>query len=226
MGIYSFLESINNDTTFKYLVVCIIVMAIFSRTNITLGIILGLAVATIIIMYLNEKEVTSEQLYEAEIQKELDTIKPQPEMIKKGIHDDLIDFIFSIQDFYAFNPQAFEEMVDNIDAFLKVYEAIFNEEKYTFYYYQIGLSKKNNALNALHSIIFNLPTNKLTTDKYDRAHKRLETLLNKYLNEIYDRSMILSKLNGYNIHVTPINIGPEASNVYTESDKIFTYQFY
>ena len=110
------------------------------------------------------------------------------------------------------------------NAFKSLYENVFADKKFANYYYQIATSKKNNALNAFHSIIFSLPNDKTFTEKFDRAHKRLETILNKYLNELYDKCDYYLIEDGYDILKRPLNKGPRAFNNYFDKD--FTYQFY
>lgn len=226
MGIYTFVDSLDNKTLFLYIFIAIIIIGIISKFSITLNIFFGLIIATIVIMFLYEQKTHSKTLHETQVNEKLKTIKPEAPMLTEKKDEQLIDFLFSIQDFYIYNPQAYEELVDNIDGFLKIYDTLFNEEKFIFYYYKIAENKKNNALNNLHSIIYKLPKEPLMTDKFDRSHKRLETILNVKLNELYDKCMLSLKANGYNIHVTPINYGPKEANHYTDIDKHFTFQMY
>jgi hypothetical protein len=153
----------------------------------------------------------------------------QPETIlnpNKKTDQDFIDFIFSIQDFYVFNPQAFEEMIDNLNAFLYLRDKIFIDSVMCNYYYQIADSKKNNMLNSLHSILFNLPNNGVFTGKINLAHKRLETLLNREINKMYLRCAYYVKIFGPDIYKRSLETDkvPKAYNNYF--DQQFTYQFY
>lgn len=222
MGIYTLIESFDNKKIFRNSVIIIIFIFLFLRLTIGLNIILGLILAVVTIFYLTEKENSTNQIESEQIENKIESIKPAPEKFAKDL--DLIDFVFSVQDFYVFNPQAYEEFIENINAFKSVYSNIFNDSQFSHYYYQIADSKKNNALNAFHSLIFSLPNNKIYTEKFDRAHKRLETILNKYINELYDQCNHDLIKYGHNVLRRPINNGPKEFNHYFDKD--FTYQFY
>src|SRR5690606_23601794 len=113
-----------------------------------------------------------------------------------------------IQDLYAYNPPVFEGMVDNLEAFFKLHEVITKDVKHAEYYYQIAESKKSNAVNNFHSLIYSIPNNDVLTDKYNRGHERLETLLGRYLNKMYDKCSYNLRRDGYNVFTRLINTGP------------------
>jgi len=221
-NIYNKIQNINNKKIFKYIFIIIVSLLYFRTKNINLNVILALIIGTIIIIYLNGKNKTD--LTDKQIEKEIkiDNIKPDPNKISE--YNDILDFIFSIQDMYEYNPQSYEEMLDNINAFLSIYNIILDGTPYCEYHYQIASSKKDNAVNSLHSIIYNTPSNKMVMDKHTRAHKRLETILNVYLNKLYDTCHNSLIINGYNIYKKQINLGPKEYNNY--DDKDFTFQFY
>lgn len=225
MSVFTFIDSFNNKFTFEYLVIIIIILAFFMRVSIKLNIIFGLFIGVVVILYMNGKQTAVNELFEKQMEIKLDAIKPEPYKLKETKNKDIIDFLFSIQDFYVYNQQAYEELIANIESFLTLYEDIFGgDEDLAFYYYQIAESKKNNALNSLQSMIYKLPVDPIITDKFDRAHKRLETILNKYMNQLYDKCTHLIIKNGHNIHTRQINTGPREANHYF--DKEFGYQFY
>jgi hypothetical protein len=222
MGIYALIESFNSKEIFVNATIILVFMFFFMKLSIGLNIILGLVLAVTCILYLTERKTNANKIEHEQMERKIESIKPEP---TNFVHDkDLIDFTFSVQDFYVFNPQAYEEFVDNVNAFKSLYDNVFNDKKFANYYYQIATSKKNNALNAFHSIIFCLPNDKIFTEKFDRAHKRLETILNKYINELYDRCDHYLIEDGYDILKRPLNRGPGAFNDYFDKD--FTYQFY
>jgi hypothetical protein len=175
-----------------------------------------------VILYFEERTKYTNDVQTKQLETKLENIKPEPKNFKG--HDDIIEFVFSIQDFYVYNPQAYEEFIDNLDAFLSLHEDIFGGSQLQNSYYQIAESKKRNAENSFMSIIHSLPTNKYITEKFDRAHKRLETILNVYLNELYNKCQTDILRDGLDIYKRQINVGPKEYNTYF--DKSFTYQFY
>lgn len=138
-------------------------------------------------------------------------------------YDDLTDFFFSIKDLQHYNPQVFEEVVDNIDGFFDIYKDIMSNISFQDRYLQIAESKKFNAVNALHSMIFSIPANSYIREKLVVAHERLETLMTKYLNDIYSIYRKRLGITGPLMSTRPVNTmkGPKPHNFYFD-----TYQFY
>jgi hypothetical protein len=175
-----------------------------------------------VIAYLYFKQQSEEEIKNDQLRTKMETIKPT--LVNGTSNEDIFDFLFSIQDFYSYNPQSFEEMVDNISAFFAVYDSLLKDEKLANYYYQIAQSKKSNAVNILQTFIHNLPNEKLYTDKLDRAHERLETILTVYLNHLYDACDHNLVKNGYDYTTRHILTGPKEANTY--DDKKFSFEFY
>lgn len=221
MGIFTFISSFDNKILFRNIIIILIFIYFFIKLDIGLNLILGLILAIIVILYFTEKESIQTEIIKEQYETKLNTIKPKPKHI---VDDDIVDFVFSVQDFYVFNPQAYEEFIDNLDAFKELYDTTFADGKFSNYYFQIAESKKNNALNSFHSILFKLPNDKFYTDKLVRAHKRLETLLNNYLNQLYDQCTHNEYKDGLTFLRRPINNGPKEYNTYFDKD--FTYQIY
>ena len=222
MGLFTIVKSFNNYEIFRNISIILIFLFLFIKLRVGLNIILALTLALAVIWYLTERQTVTNNLEDQLFDAELKTIKPIPKKIKDD--KDIIDFIFSVQDFYVFNPLAFEEVIDDIDALITLHESVFRDSELANQYYQIAESKKNNALNSFHSLIFTLPNDKIYTEKFNRAHKRLETILNKHINEMYDQCKYYIKEMGRNVLDRQINRGPKEYNHYFDKD--FTYQFY
>lgn len=139
-------------------------------------------------------------------------------------YPDILDLFYSIKDLQHYNPQVFEEVVDNIDAFFDMYKAIISGVTFADRYLQIADSKKHNAVNALHSMIFSMPGNKYVVKKLDLAHQRLETLLTRYLNNIHNFVRKQNSIRGINNFTRVLDNGPKEANFYF--DRQYTYQFY
>ncbi len=221
MGIFSLIDSFDNKSLFFYIGIILLLILYFRNKIIGLNIILALAFGVIIILYLNDAKTFRNELEKKQQAHKLSMIKPPPKKIADK--NDIIDLLFSIQDLYPYNPEAYEEMVDNIDAFMTIYDIIKTDPVFCEYYYQIGESKKSNAINALQSLIFNLPNNKIVEDKLTRAYKRLDTILTKYINELYKICDNDLTTKGFDITRKIINTGPKEYNVYEEKD--YSYQF-
>lgn len=221
MNNHSLIQYINDNSLTKYCSIILIIIFLLWIMSISLNVILIIILFIIIVIYYFQKNKLVKENFNDKENIKFGNIKPPLEISNKI---DINDFLFSIQDFYIYNPQAHEELIDNINAFFSIYSNILMDNDLSNYYYQIAESKKNNALNSLHSIIFNLPTNKLYTEKLNRAHQRLETILNKYLNELFNKCNQYTLQFGRNIYKKQINTGPKEYNTYLNKD--FSYQFY
>jgi hypothetical protein len=192
------------------------------KLTIGLNIILALILGTLIILYLNGKDNIAHKSEEILNNIKYDTIKPSLPNVSPN--SDLIDFLFTVQDFYVYNPQAYEEMIENLESHFKLVQNIFMDKDMYTYYYTLAETKKNNALNAFQSLIFKLPVDKEFTHKFNRAHERLETILNKSMNDIYDKCQSNMIEYGKTCITTTLNKGPAGYNIY--NDEIYSYQFY
>ncbi len=220
-NIYDIMHHMNSSTIFKYIMVLISIYLFFKHKIVSLAIILGLAIGVVVIyyMYSKSKSTVSDRVQEHELK--VEHILPEPHKIKSN--ERLVDFLFSIQDMYQYNPQAYEEMVDNIEAFLTIYDTIMKGVRLYDYYYEIAGDKKENAVNALQSIIYKVPSSKGVMYKLTRAHKRLETILTDIINEIYDKCKEYRISHGTTIHNKVLLDNPKPYNNYEEGDN---YQFY
>lgn len=215
MVLYDWSESLDGKTTFIYVVIFLTIIWYFRDKQIGLNMFMVLIVSYVIISYIYQKQLTTNQLEENQMETKHEAIRPKDNNFKGKT--DLIDFFFSVQDFYVYNPQTYEECIDNIDILLEIHDIIFNGTDLCYDYYQIADTKKNNALNCFHSLIYKIPNVKVITDKFNRAHKRLETILNKYINEMYSKCEQELLINNYNINTKIINTGPTEYNNYTNN---------
>jgi hypothetical protein len=225
MKLYNAIEKLEAETLFKYIAVFISSIFLIGRINIGLNVILAIFIAVAIILYLEDKRVTKSETLATQHELKLNTIKPIPKNFEP--YYDIVDFFFSIQDFYPFNPPVYEEVIDNVDNFLKLYEyvkktGVETPEKY----YDIAENKKQNAVNALHSMIFKLEVDKIVTNKLDRSCKQLDEILRRYLDEMYNiyKKDIYKK--GYDSTRSLINTGPSPVNHYTNIIGDVTYDIY
>jgi hypothetical protein len=183
-----------------------------------LRVVIGLICLIIIFIWVikNKKNITNNEKLNNE---KLGAVKPKLSIN----HPQIVDFLYSIQDFYYHNPQNYEGLIDNVNSFFDAYENCYLDNDLSNYYYQIADDKKTNALNSLHSIIFNLPTNKFSTEKLNRAHQRLETILTQFLNQLYQKCQENIIQYGFNINKKQIDIGPKGYNIYSDQMNQFYF---
>jgi hypothetical protein len=194
-----------------------------------LNVLLALAIGVVVIYYISERNEAVHTTDEKKAKLKLDTIKP-PTRYFEG-KTDVIDFFFSVQDFYHYNPQIYEDVIDNVDAFLNILHVLKLGTKYCDDYFDVAKQKKDEALNSFQALIYSIPDDTILTDKLVRSHERLETILNKYTNEMYDICDKSLKRNGYNIFRHKPNLGPDAYNKEMGENNVgiqkdYTFAFY
>lgn len=199
---------VSPSSIFLYVLIFCVCIIYFRNVNITLSIIFGIFIAAICVYTLYLHEITTmtntEQLHKIKAE----NIKPESKYISK--YTDFTDFIFSIQDFYVYNPQSYENIIKALDTFIEIYEDVLIDNSLAGDYYSIAETHKLLALNSLHSIIIMIPSNKKLINKLNDAMKTFEELLNKYLVVIYEQNEKYIKDNGYfnNTKLIELNVAP------------------
>jgi len=209
---------------FWYVVIFCVIIFIVSRMDIKLNVVFGTGIAIIIIMYMynqNQSSQIEDNLLRHEKQ---DLIYPRPKYTIEYANDDIIDFLFSIQDFYPRNPQAYEDMIESCDQFFILYHEIKTNSQLANFNYQNLIDLKRSMLNSLQSILINMVPNVGRDNKLQESITVLDIILNRYLDEIKRIHDEYLYEHGYDIHTTLINTGEDASNMY--DDKLFTYDMY
>lgn len=178
-------------------------MLIFSKFNMTIATVFGFVIALFIIIYISQKDMTREQSEKQINNEKTQMIKPKINFLAK--EKNVVNFLFSIQDLYKYNPQAYEELVFNLEDF---YEISQNAELLNGdigMYYDLLTDKKRNALNSLQSIYVMSEENINIGKKISNSLNVLEDLLNKDLDRIvniYNQHLFK---NGYNVNTKVID---------------------
>ena len=219
MGLYKYISNIDSKSVFIYITIIIIGILIAKYQNITIGIVLGITVSIGFIIYLDEKRSTKVANEHSIHKYKADNIRPYNEKFVK--YKDITDFLYSVQEYYYYNPEAYEELLDNIDHFLTVYENSLKSTNASHKLFEIADSKKHAALNALHSIIYTLPADSGLNFKHETALDVLEYLLIQYQEKIYYMTQKYIHENGYDVTYKIPQLGPKPRNFYSEEK--YTY---
>lgn len=221
---------------FWYIIFLILVIFLFSFVKIELNIIFGLLIGILFIVYLtyqtnqqNIKESNERKNIEDIKNEEIDNIIPHPKLALK--YDDILDFLFSIQDFYFFNPNSYIDMIDHIDNFFEYFEEVQLNNKLAGLNYQLMEDQKRQALNALQSIIYNFPTDPEYTNKFNQSLNMLSNILDNYLKQIEDQNRKNIFNNGVNIDTKFVSQGPKARNEFDGDQDVnenqkYTYELF
>jgi hypothetical protein len=218
-----FEESIlDNKTFFYYILIIIGIIFAFSTTNIGLNIVFGTIIASFVVYYLynNYKEKQETENKTKSFQEA--NLLPKPEIFSD--HADIIKYLFSIQDFYIYNPQAYEEMTEYLSLFFRTYKEAKENKKQASINHGLMLTYKSGAVNALHSIVHSLPDTTEYTDKLNRAIVILQEILNEYLGRTEKTHKEYLFEYGYNNQTKLIHKGEQPYNSFDNND--FTYKIF
>ena len=209
---------------FMYCVIFIIIMAIFQKITIGLNIIFGCFIVYVIIKILDNKQET--EIKENNNLEELKSSMIQPKPLLLQNYKDIQNFLFSIQDYYKYNPETYENIVDNLDNFFHLYEEVYKLNDLAGTNYKLMNNIKSDTINLLHSLIYKLPEDIAYIDKLNKSFDILNKILSKYLFDIYkmNNNNIINK--GYNINTIIINQNEPLP--FTSYDKIYgkNYEFF
>jgi len=184
------IENIDNNTLFIFVIIIILTTYFFSLFDITINIIFGFCLGLLVIYYLYNDKVTIDNRNNELIEKKKNLIQPKP--LKAINYNQITDFLFTIQDFYKYNPIAYQLMIQYIDYFFETFENIIDDPSTVNLKYDMLISQKKSSINALHSIIYSLNPNDKYDQKLQNSMKRLDELLNVYImkaHKIYEEEL-------------------------------------
>ena len=116
---------------------------------------------------------------------------------------EIYNFLFSVQEFYNYNPQNYTKMIINIDKLLLIYKDIKIDNKLAGIYYYSVKDLKYEILNLFQSFIYKIPSDDNNIiKKYNDAKYKLEEILDKYTDEIYKLNKEYIIQNGINYTTT------------------------
>lgn len=228
------LGRIDNKNIVIFIVIFVILMFVSKFFEIGLSIIFFMIIAAIVSYVVYSRNQIIDISTEEDLKIKLELINPRPTRLDN--HPPLIDFLFSIKDFYYINPTAFYNVVQNIDNFIQLYDEIINDQLiYCVQNLQVAIEFSRTAQNNLQSIIYNLDVDKRLTKKFHQSLKEFHLIMRQYISRMIARC---------NSHFNPADInnssmwyqeyGPHAANYYSmgsndpysKKEKETTFSYY
>lgn len=215
-----FLQIGNSDgtTIFMYVLITIIILAIFKNIDMGVNIIVAIIISLIIILFLNSLYIDKQEAIQNMYKEKYDSIVPKTDTVKK--YPEIVDFLFSIQDFYVYNVPAYEDMVDSIENILLLYDESQNDNSKAGIDYGLIINEQKEAVNSLHSLIYYIPSDPRYMDKLNIAVRDLDTIIYNILDDVYNLNKLYIFNNGYDrftIELDNINM-PKPENHYNIDD--------
>ena len=219
-SLYVSLANINSKELFNYFIIIILSIYFFNYINIQFKSVFGIIIGIVIAYIIYNKQVLDISSYNDQLKIKLELIKPTPELFIN--YPELVEFFYSIREFYDYNRDSFTRCINNIDSFLKIYNDIKIGIKYCDKNIDVVKLLKKKALNNLHSVIFNLEDNFIIEKKLKKSLTTLQKILNIYLNDMIDICNKDIDNNGYNYEKSYIfKDGPSAYNTFLTSNALF-----
>jgi len=196
-------EKINVRDKFFYIFIIIIFLFLASKSYIGLNIVFGFVLGMVYVFIKFRKTTKDINAEEQSYKNKLAQIKPAPK--KFGRYLEIIDFFFSIQDFYDYSPANYSKVVYCVDDFLQIYEdvktgaIVFCRQNY-----DVMNDSKKRALDHLQYMLYSFESNQFLHDKLQRSIKRLNEILTTYLREIAAICNKEIQEQGYNHTTLPV----------------------
>jgi hypothetical protein len=216
---------------FKYAVIIIGIMTLFSYKSIKLNVLFGFIIASIFIYVLHKTHTIKIETEEKIKKQKLDKLSNVEKVVLDK--DDIVDTLIIMEKYYDINPQAYNEMINNLEIFFKYYNLSIKDKSKTSMCFENMEIYKAQILNSIHSFIFRINSNKVYIDELNKLIDDMDNILVKYLNITYDIHLNYIHDNGWEHstkNITP-NLQPYNSyNIntgekYDISDK-YSYNIY
>lgn len=224
-NIFSQICNSDGQTIFIYFVITVILIAIFKNIDMGINILVAFMLSCVIILFLNSSYISKQQEIDDIIKEKYDSINPKTETVRS--YPEIIDFLFSIQDFYMYNVPSYEDMVDSLENILLLYDESKMDNSKAGINYGLIMGLRKQSVDSLHSIIYNIPSDPRYIDKLDKAIKDLDTIIFDILNDVYDINKLYIFNNGYDRYTVNIDsiYSPRPENYYSRED-IYTFDVF
>jgi hypothetical protein len=220
-------KKIPPKSLFMYIIILVLCVTISRYIKIGINNILGIVIGITIIYYFYQKDTINSISETDQLDIKYNTIIPKPKNFVK--YPEIIEFFFSIREYYKVNPKIFSELVYSVDAFLNIYQDIKNGVENCKQNYDVAYDLMRSSLNNLHSIIYSIEPkkNKIIKNKLIQANQELMKILYKYLEEMINNCNIDIETNGYDVNKIPIEkFAPNAYNLYSNTNNTFYSDLY
>ena len=215
------INTYNDETIYIYSAIIFFSMVYFSRYNIGINVVFGFFIGIIIINIILKQNIDKDENRKKDLETKISVIKPKLNTLQK--RDDIVDYLFSIQELYYYNPQAYSEMVQTLEDFYRLEDLVSIGELNFGLYYDLLQDKKRLILNNLQSLIITTPEDKRIDLKLEMACDILEEKLNKTLDKIYYMYKENIHKIGYNSDIKLLSpLSPDGSNKF---DNVFDQRF-
>lgn len=194
---------LDNKTIFFYVIIFVVIVYVFSFLSIGLNLVFGVVIAIVVLYFLYKNYGERDYEEKQAIQAQQDLLLPDPGVARE--YNDVVRYLFSIQDLYVHNADAYTELTNGLDNFFRIYENTLVNPQYAGRNHELMRDQKRKSMNALHSLVHTVPVTVHHTAKIEDAMKIMEEILQKYLDNAERIHKLFIYENGYNSDVKLID---------------------
>ena len=193
---YNIINYQDPQTIFSYGILLIIFIYISANINFNYSILIGLLFYSILIYYLyTNKKVNYIDNFD-ELNLKYNMLNTNNNILKK--YPNIIDFLYYMTDLKSASPSIYLTIQNSFENFILLYESCLQDINLINANFSTLRIIKNKIVYTLNAFTFNLLSNVGTKKIYD-MRKTVESMLNKFMDEL----LIIQKkdiyYNGYNI---------------------------
>lgn len=170
-------DTTSNSFT-KYIIVFVVIVILARMIDLTFNIVIWGLIGIGIGYYLYTRpEVKTEEF------------KQVPQITNKfKSYPDIVDFLYSINTYYSFNPNAYEAMILSLNSFFDLHNQIMtNQMIYCKANAEVAIEFARQAQNNLQSMIYVLDPVRIANMKFHVKLSEFEQILNSYIKKMVDK---------------------------------------
>lgn len=192
------IDDLSRNNVFFYICFFIFVICFFKKLKIKLNVIFGFIIALLLIKYSYSNVIKESKLHEKINKNKENLIRPSIEKNNIAEYEEVVNYLFSIQDFYYYNPLVYSECVNLIEKFFSLYkESHYDNSQAGENFVQMN-KIKTNVILGFDTLILSMELNKEYDKKLEVAKNNLEKILNNYLEHVYNLHQTYIYNNGIN----------------------------
>jgi hypothetical protein len=182
-NIYNYFRQISNADLFSYMATFIFVSLFFNRLNFSFSGTVAMVITGFLIYFANERKNALGENFNLTMEAKVlsDDFKHTRNFY---MDSDLVKFIDSIREYRETNKTAFYKLMTSIDNLLQLEKDLEKGVYRAGENFDLVLTFRQAALNALHSVIHALPRSIATDIKHQNSMKELMRLLDRHTDII------------------------------------------
>lgn len=203
---YSKLNSLSNNSIFIYIIIGFFIFVFFNFFKLETKHLIALIISVMVIIYLFQKDYLDFTNYikdnsnkikflnkllfndtnwnYADIQGDFLSLNKPYQKSYLYLNPLIVDFFYNIREFTQYNINSYTECLKNVNNIIGLNQQVSRKLYNPYLDYTTAILFRENALNALSSIIYNIPSTIILDNKLYDSVNNLQELLNAHILDI------------------------------------------